>query len=1145
MSMKKILSLLMIALTVSLAVSASPALTLCEGDIDGLMLYASDGTALDPLSDVGESGMVIKTGDAAASFTSDYGDIHMEDNSLLAVTGFDISAPSLYLVYGGMDIVMKSDLQMTVFTPASSTIIPGEGEFVFISTDDAELFMNLSGKTVTAYDGIRGINETVEPLEKLDYLAWPRHIEEVTAEEYSAVSVTGALKTEESEPAIPSSPSFEETSLELPEPEAAVINVERPEAAVPSSPSLSGPELTVEVEPVIIEIEKSGVPSAPVIGEPVIVTITEEKPAEETSAPETAAEEPAVQAVPEAETPAAEVLETAPGAEEPETAAEETAEPEVPAAAALTPEALPEKSDADGFDIRLGARAYGDQSGTAVMRAALQPSYRSGSFTLTLNIDPFAIYEGIGSESISEWIGFGTDFIDEISYYGDSAVLAMDRTSFLEEDGAGLFTGLDHAYDGAYSALSLNHEFDSEFYSHRLWFDDLSFRRIPGEGNGGVELTVKGGSAYPLSITAGAAGTVRPDMISDFELYPEAALYIPFVWNGAEAGLKLAGATMFNDSFAVNPFTENGYLVSASIPVSFGGFSAELGAAWSEGLMHYGMIGNTAYSPVPGSNVTFLASAEYGNKYFGIRVKGWTDLNLDTMTLGEENSYAEASAYASIYGFRLFGGFRTQFDEPVSDAAEYYAGIGTVLGPLDSNIMMSYSADNGFALTLASSVSMFGKESSKAEMREEAAPFSAVLETGFEYDADVSMPLFTVIPIISVGSGDLALALRAPVRMTYSSGEFLLKGFNGYDEWDFGSSETSDSMKIYRAVTDSFALIESISLGNEDESLAYLSADRGYRKNGTLFTEFGTDEALAVRAGFNFPNLALSVYADNAEAPHIVEGGLTFYPASYSGPSFSIKVPGEILMQSTFKDYAMLFYPELRLSVPFADRSYELSIYAIGEISTVYQHGDMASSGIIYDFSSGAMYDYMAGAQFRMDLGTVALSVEGGIRNGRLTPDMFTALSAERHDTAGNLSDIAAERGSSAMQYYAKAALSLDFGFFDLTASYSASDLLGYAAEPGDYISLAIGGNVSDSVRLYASFAKDDFTSSLRSRTSFMDYITTDALFSLGADFSFGRAGFTAELGSGFRSSIEDYINVPASPEQADVRLTVKARLAF
>ena len=201
MLMKKILATIMVLLCVLTAASAAPALSLSEGNIDGITVYAPDGRKLDPLSDVGESGMVIRTGEASAAFVSDYGDIHLEGNTLLAVTGFDIESPSLYLVYGGMSVVTKDDLSITVFTPASRTSIMAAGEYAFVSTDEAERFANLSAGTVMAYDAIRGTETAVGPMEEIDYLAWPRSISELSEDDFMSISVTGVLPFMEEEEA--------------------------------------------------------------------------------------------------------------------------------------------------------------------------------------------------------------------------------------------------------------------------------------------------------------------------------------------------------------------------------------------------------------------------------------------------------------------------------------------------------------------------------------------------------------------------------------------------------------------------------------------------------------------------------------------------------------------------------------------------------------------------------------------------------------------------------------------------------------------------------------------------------------------------------------------------------------------------------
>ena len=1133
--MKKILSLLMIMLALTSASFASPGLVLSEGNIDDLAIYSPDGTLIDSMSEVSETGMVIRTADESVAFTSDYGTIRLNGNSLLAVTGYDLSLPSLYLLYGEMDIATAGDLQLTVYTPVTSTLLPGSGEYSFITSDNEEIFSNYSSHSVTAFDGIRGIYEEVGPMETLNYLAWPRK-EAIPA------------SAETSEEQIPQAPVIGNPEIGVSLPSPTIIDITR-ETRIPASPSIGEPSVEVSKEPTLIEIGKETIPAAEItesaeIAEPAETTEPAVVTEPVTEEPETAVTEPI-----EITEPA---VVTEPETEEPETAvteAAETAVEEKPAAlpdvAPITPPAVTEK-DESIFDIRLGGRVYGSQNGTENINAYIQPSLSIGSFTLTLNIDPFAIISGIESESVTDWIGFASDFIDEISYYGDSVLLAIDRTSYLPGDTAGLFTGLNHNYDGAFPALSLNHTFTSEYYGHRIWFDDLSFRNAgDNSGNGGLELTIRTGDSYPLAITFGGAVNFNPEALS-VDLYPEASIYIPMMWGDFNLGLKASAATAYFDDYTVNPFTENGMLIAAAIPFSFSGFTFELGGAWSTENMHYGMLGNTLYTPASGNYVTLRALAEYRSNIFGVRAEGWMDIDLGSSSISTTNSYADASAYLNLYGLSLFGGIRAQIYEAAADM-EYYGGIGTDLGPLDSKLMMSYNAEDGFALTFASSVSMFGRNREKASGFSGHLPLTAEIETGFEYlvtDGETS-PVFTVTPKVFIGNEDYSIALRAPIRMTYADSRFILGGFNGYESWDFGTTESDEDMRIYRAVTDSFALIEGIDLGDPASSLAYLNAERGYRKNGTLFSNYGDEDALALRLGFNFPNLSLAVYADNAEAPHIVEGGIVFYPGEFGGPSISITLPGEVLMTSSFLDYALLFYPEFRVSVPFAD-NYEISVYASGEISTVYQNGEMVDSNIIYDFGAGAMNDYMAGLQFRMDLGTVALSVDGGIRNnGRLAPYIFTELSSAMNDTAGTLSEIAAREGNNDLKYYAAASIALDFDFIGFEATYSVNDLLGYAAEPGDYLSLAIGGNINDEVKLYASFAKDNLTSSFRNSLPFMDYITTDALFSVGADFSFSRVGFTAELQSSFDNGTSEYINVPAHKDQADVRLMMKARLSF
>ena len=721
--MKKILSLLMI-LAVSFAVSAAPYLSLSEGNLDGLSMYAPDGTPVDSLTDINESGMVIRVGSDAITFTSDFGDIHLAGDSLLAVTSFDLSDASLYLLSGEMSVVLHTALELRIFTPSSYATLTSDGEYFFSTTDSTEIFCNFSDSTVTVYDGIRGISEEVGPMEELDYRAWPRSIESVNAAEYYALSVTGSRTVfdETNKPKVPSAPSVSSPEVTVEAPEPVVINLDE-EPASPSAPAVEEPVVSVEKEPQIITIEDG-----------------EKKRAEET-----------------------------PVITDSETAAEESEEP----------------------------------------------------------------------------------------------------------------------------------------------------------------------------------------MITEGESEKE-----------------------------------------------------------------------TASAP---------------------------------------------------------------------------------------------------------------------QKAKKSFPISGGIEAGYSYVFGSSTSIYEITPVLTIGSGNYSIGFRAPVRMTYSGNDFYLAGFNGYEKWDFGKSETDENMKIYRAVTDSLAILDSLTLGNEETSIAYINAERGYRKNGTLFMDYGTDDALSVRTGFNFPNLSLSLYADNAQAPHIVEGSLSFYPGKFGGSSFSITVPGEILMGETFDDYALLFYPGIDLTIRFADH-YDIALYAIGEVSSIYQNGTMVDSNIIFDFSSSSMCSYMAGLSFGLDFSTVAFRIDGGIRNGSLTPDRFNAVGAENHSRAGSLSSLASKENTNDMKGFMKAELDLDFGFIGFNAGYAVSDINGYGNNPDDYLQLSLDAAVSRNIMLYAAFAKENFSASFGNDEN---YFTTDSAFSVGADFVFDHVGFSTELKSVFNSSANEYINVPDYVSSADLMLSVKARLFF
>ena len=841
------------------------------------------------------------------------------------------------------------------------------------------------------------------------------------------------------------------------------------------------------------------------------------------------------------------------------------AEGEEPAAAAIEEEAPAIISGGDSpvitgevrdkftFDVSLLGRAYTDNNGNTAIRAAIQPVFSYGPFRAVLNIDPVHLQSAWNNTELDTfgWIGFALDFINEIKYRSldESVLLAADRYTTLKGDTLGLYSGLNHGWDGEYQALSLNHEYRASYYSHRLWFDDLTMTRkhtVDGREEGwsaaGLSLAFSVSRAYPLTFRFEALAEISHEDITASVLYPEASIDIPFVYRGTSyIGLRAGFATMLEGDYSANPFTENGFLVSVALPLRFGGFEAEIGAAYSKGKVHYGTAGSDFYSVPDGEYVTVIGKAGYNGKWFGIDFRTWFDINADTVAFVNGNGYADITAYFDFFGVRIYGGFRARdvlsFSK-YSENAGFFAGIASDAGPVSAYIQAGYS-DQTWSLTTGASVSAFGRDKDRTERFSNTLPVRFSLETGFTNAFSTAYtPEILVMPVITVGTGMTEAGFRAPIKMAFNEGgELYLAGMNGRKLWDFGTGSESD--KIYRAITDAFALIDHITLGDGHDTIAYLLAERGYRKDGTLFSSYGWNDALSLRFGFNFPNLALSIYADNLEAPHISEFSIGFYPVDLDSLSFSINVPMEMLFASA-ETYTLLMYPEFRIDIPFY--GFELSAFIMGEMGTSYRNGIAEETKLIYDFQNGTFYDYLIGAEFSYTGKGMTASVESGYRSGKLGPDLFNEFVARNGRIINDMTDV------SDPGWYIKAAYGLDFGYVDFSASYSIDNVI--AACTGgrwsDTLSLSLGGMVSDNARLYGRFARSGFSSSFNG-ASFADYmLSPDTIFALGADFTFGIVGFSAELRTAFQAgSDQPYMNVLTITDNPALELCVKARFVF
>ena len=796
------------------------------------------------------------------------------------------------------------------------------------------------------------------------------------------------------------------------------------------------------------------------------------------------------------------------------------------------------------FDLGLKGRAYADSLGNVSVAPALELAFYYGGFSAAFNIDPIHIasitnlLDNPDADAFS-WVGWASDFIEYISFrtIDESVTLNLDRFSFLSGDSLGLYAGLDHNWDGKDRALTFEHTFSSTYYSHRIWFDDLSFRRDPVWSTGGLSFTFGFSESYPASITLEGMARINRDDIALTEFYPEASLFIPFYASGNDyIGLSGGAATLFVGDWNVNPFTENGYLAFASIPMSFSDFYAEVGAGYSTGYVHYGSVGNGSYDPVDGQLLTFYGALGYNGSTVGAGVRGWFDLDVNTLSYISENSFIDAYAYLNIYSsFTIFGGVQSYLLDGSYDPS-FYAGFSAAAGPLDAYFKAMYK-DRAWSFSVGGRISALGVGREIAESYEKQAA-GVDITTGFRYDFDMNRTVFDVMPAIRIGDRSLGVTLRAPLQLAFSDdGSIRLEGFNGHSFYNFGASEMNEERKVWAIYSDTLSIIDGLYLGKEGDPV-YLVMDRDYARTSTLFSGYGTAGDLAFAAGFSFPVLDISLYVDDAAAPHLGEFFLTILPGGLGSVAIRLGTSMNFLYQDKTA-YSLEFHPELRIDVPIGD--FSLSAFVLGSAGLDVADGT-SSSYLIYSKEAGAAYDWMAGAEAAYRGGFFDIILTAGYRTGALGYGIYDELGSFRKTPY----DITSP---SADGWFGRIEIATRIDWFYLSASYYIDNLVEFGRNPAegsysDTFTARIGADL-ENADIYARFARKGFARSLLMETPFLSYMSSDdTLFALGAELRYGNVSFLAELGLSIVEEEGAYMNIPSAAGQ-HFQLKLGTRFGF
>ena len=347
----------------------------------------------------------------------------------------------------------------------------------------------------------------------------------------------------------------------------------------------------------------------------------------------------------------------------------------------------------------------------------------------------------------------------------------------------------------------------------------------------------------------------------------------------------------------------------------------------------------------------------------------------------------------------------------------------------------------------------------------------------------------------------------------------------------------NEERKGWAIYSDALLIIDGLYLGKEGDPV-YLVMDRDYARTSTLFSGYGTAGDLAFAAGFSFPVLDISLYVDDAAAPHLGEFFLAILPGGHGSVAIRLGTSMNFLYQDKTA-YSLEFHPELRIDIPIGD--FSLSAFVLGSAGLDVADGT-SSSYLIYSKEAGAAYDWMAGAEAAYRGGFFDIILTAGYRTGALGYGIYDELGSFRKTPY----DITSP---SADGWFGRIEIGTRIDWFYLSASYYIDNLVEFGRNPAegsysDTFTARIGADL-ENADIYARFARKGFARSLLMETPFLSYMSSDdTLFALGAELRYGNVSFLAELGLSIVEEEGAYMNIPSAAGQ-HFQLKLGTRFGF
>ncbi len=687
---------------------------------------------------------------------------------------------------------------------------------------------------------------------------------------------------------------------------------------------------------------------------------------------------------------------------------------------------------------------------------------------------------------------FLTSFIEAVNYHGSTVTLDLDRSTPLSGDNAGLFPGVVHEWDALTERLSLNFSLDTDFFSFRLYADDLSFSDESDDAvifSGNV-LSFTLSRAWPVQIAFELFSAVRYNDINSTSLYPSIFFNLPIIsLEDISFGLRF-GLLKAIDNFEFSSFLDSGTSFFFYVPLRIEDDEVRLGLYLQRDGVYYNLYNDNFSQEGDEPSFAIFLDTDLNFEHFGLNINSFINFSSSTLAIIEENSYFDASLSFSLGKLDFILGARKQdlftFNDFI-DTSDFYLGLGIDTDGINTRMLVRYR--NGQPeIGFSSSLAFFDVESVQNGYTEESSiPLDFKISLGYENYYGHGL-YFSIIPTLSFFSDSFSLAFRVPLYLEIGERKLSpisLKADPWFDMWQ----ENSTLSDIYDSITDMFSLIEGISIGGKDESVFFIDASRNYRRNDIFFENYASFDALSLNLGFNFYNLDFGIYVDDLEAIKIMDPYVSFFPFSYLGGSMSISIPTELKIEGQ-GDFSLHSFIGLTYHQPFLEQRLSLSFFLYGEMFADYADGSPVSTGVIYDFENSELYGYLLGGEAEWNDGHFSISLNAGIHSGMVYPNYFNSFTSLNPDMDRRGYDI------EGLSYYAIFDCSFSYENFSFLFKYSVPNIVSLIEDrkgyEGDMLTLDMAFMLPNGFGFHFAVSRNNFASTAEDIIDFSDYINSE-----------------------------------------------------